>query len=182
MLGLTSILILVGVWLVNPPQQAAPKPEGDSDVSSVDIELPPGQAAPESGQPAPDFTAVTITGETITLSALRGQPVWLVFVASWCGNCLAEAPDVEAVANQFTGRAHVISIYIGDDQETVEQYAAEVGLTHPQIPDPAKQLGTAYAAMGVPAHYFIDNDGIITAIGFGTLAAEGAIQALEMMI
>ena len=34
---------------------------------------------PHEGQPAPDFTATTDTGEQLRLSSLRGKPVVLFF-------------------------------------------------------------------------------------------------------
>lgn len=36
-------------------------------------------ALPAAGQPAPDFTATTDAGETLRLSALRGQWIVLFF-------------------------------------------------------------------------------------------------------
>lgn len=176
-LGITSILILGVVWYVNAPK-INPK-TGQTEIATVD--LPEGQAAPEIGQLAPDFTTTAITGETITLSSLVGQPVLLVFVASWCSYCLAEAPDLNAISNDFAGRAHVISIFIGDNQATVEEYAVKNGLSDLLVPDPAKQLGKAYGATGIPAHYFIDAQGIIQGISFGSTPATSIIATLESL-
>ncbi len=48
------------------------------------------------GSPAPDFSlTLSDTGETVTLSSLRGQPVILDFFASWCPSCRAEAPRLQ---------------------------------------------------------------------------------------
>lgn len=52
--------------------------------------------APEVDKPAQDFAARTVKGEPISLSGLKGRPVWLTFGASWCTARRAEAPDMSA--------------------------------------------------------------------------------------
>jgi len=53
-------------------------------------------AAPVVDAPAPDFTVTTLAGETLQLSDLRGQPVFLNFWATWCIPCRAEMPAFAA--------------------------------------------------------------------------------------
>lgn len=40
----------------------------------------------------PEFTATTLSGDTIQLSGYRGQVVMLNFWATWCPPCIAELP------------------------------------------------------------------------------------------
>ncbi|MDR2975319.1 MAG: TlpA family protein disulfide reductase [Propionibacteriaceae bacterium] len=177
---LTTVVILGGLWLVKGPWR-----DGGTDpaaVSSVAVSVAPGQAAPAVGQVAADFTAVTTAGETISLSQLRGQPVWLVFGATWCANCRAEAPDVAAVAAAMDSRAHVVTIYVGETNSTVQDYVARLKLTGPHVADSAKAIASTYAVLGVPAHYFIDGEGVIQRIVMGTLTAPVATQSLESLM
>ena len=44
------------------------------------------------GQPAPDFTVQDVTGKDYTLSAYKGNPVVLEFMATWCPHCQENAP------------------------------------------------------------------------------------------
>src|SRR5713226_80602 len=48
------------------------------------------------GSPAPRFALSTLTGETLTLEALRalGKPIVLLFSDPGCGPCLALLPEI----------------------------------------------------------------------------------------
>jgi|GEM_PF-2524949 len=64
--------------------KAAPKTarQGDKTAATKTAPAPKPEQAPQVaqvGKLAPDFTAEAHTGKTITLSALRGQPVVLYF-------------------------------------------------------------------------------------------------------
>ena len=182
-LVLTTVLILVGVWFVQGPWRSGSSGSGGSGaVTAIDVTLPPGQAAPAVGGSAPDFSAVALDGTPISLSGLRGQPVWLVFGATWCANCRAEAPDVESVAAEYRGKVAVVSIYIGEPATTVQGYASRLGLTTPQVADGASQIGAAYAISGVPAHFFIDASGTVRQIRVGTLTQQSARSLLDQLL
>src|SRR5207302_8310612 len=57
---------------------------------------------PKVGQLAPDFALNELyTGRPITLSSLRGRPVWINFWASWCPPCKAELPDMKQVYSRY---------------------------------------------------------------------------------
>src|SRR5512147_1372692 len=47
------------------------------------------------GSAAPDFTLKTPAGQTIQLSSLRGQWVFLNFWATWCPPCRNEMPTFQ---------------------------------------------------------------------------------------
>lgn len=47
------------------------------------------------GSPAPDFTAQTLDGKSLSLSQLRGKYVFLDIWASWCAPCRREIPFVK---------------------------------------------------------------------------------------
>ncbi|WP_313565791.1 TlpA disulfide reductase family protein [Mobilicoccus sp.] len=164
-LVVTTALILVGAWFVR--DATAP------DVSEVSTTAQASGPAPAVGQPAQDFTARTIDGRTVQLSDYRGKPVWLLFGASWCASCRAEAPDVQAVYEQARkDGVEVLAVYLGEDALSVRDYTRDVGLTYPHIPDPDTALSGRYRVMGIPAHYFIAPDGTIASIQVGSLDRE----------
>ena len=162
-LGLTTLLVVGGAYLVTTRG-------GDGDVSEVDVTAQASGPAPEVGQPAQDFTAVTLEGETVSLSDFRGRPVWLLFGATWCASCRAEAPDVPAAHERYGDDLVILSLYLGEGRADVAAYAERTGLTYRQLPDPTSQISASYRVMGVPAHFFVDAEGVLRGTAVGALA------------
>lgn len=162
-LAATAVAVAAVAFVVARPTDGG----GSSSVTLTgDTSGPP----PAVGAAAPDFVAATVDGETISLGSLRGRPVWLTFGASWCGDCRAEAPDLQAAYDRFRDRGlEVLGVFVGEDAEAVADYAARVGLTFPLVPDPATRIASRYRTRGIPTHFFIDADGIIRQVRLGGL-------------
>ncbi|MDR1799020.1 MAG: TlpA family protein disulfide reductase [Bifidobacteriaceae bacterium] len=169
----TTGLILAGIWLIKGGQD-------ETGVSSVELTGDVAAAAPAVGEPAPDFAATAVDGAAVRLSDLRGQPVWLVFGATWCSNCRAETEDIEAVYEQ-SDEVAVVAIYVGEPATTVTAYAERLGLTYSQVADPATDLGSLYRVLGLPTHYFIDAEGNVASIAIGGLSQQAATERLAAL-
>ncbi len=50
------------------------------------------------------------------------QPVLVDFWASWCAPCRMLAPTIDAVANDFDGRAKIVKLNVDDNSETSAKY------------------------------------------------------------
>ena len=161
---LVAVLVVAIAYVTNKP-----------DVSSVDVQTM--AAAPVAGDIAPAFTAVDAEGNEVSLADYEGEPVWLLFAATWCSSCRSEAPDVQA-AFEETG-IPVVSVYIGEDAPAVQSFTDAAGLTFTHVPDPGNQIAAAYGVMGIPAHVFVGADGIMqeTAVGSLSPARIGEILA-----
>ena len=57
-----------------------------------------------NGALAPDFVGQMHNGSSMKLSDLKGQYVLLDFWGSWCGPCVAEAPDLKKIYDSFHGK------------------------------------------------------------------------------
>lgn len=86
-------------------------------------------AAPAVGHPAPDFTLTTVTGETFTLSALRGKPVVLNFWATWCPPCRAELPELQAASGRYADQVVIVGVNQAEPADAVRGFVGQFGLT-----------------------------------------------------
>ena len=176
-LAATLALVIIGAYLV---QQAQGRSSDDlqaesAGVSAVTLSAAQTGPPPEVGAPAQDFSARTVEGTPITLSQLRGKPVWLTFGASWCSACRVEFPDIQTTHEKKGNDLAVVGLYLSEDSARVSEFAKRVGLTFPSIPDPQTTVASAYRVMGIPAHFFIDREGTIRDMRVGILD-ESAIE------
>jgi peroxiredoxin len=179
----TAAVIAAGVWALNASNREAPPgaTAAADGVSQLDIELDGSGAPPKVGEPAPDFSGVTVDGRAVSLMDLRGKGVWIVFGETWCANCRAEAPDVRDVAADYADDVEVVSVYVGESSSAVTAYADRLGLVAPQIADPSSRIGAAYGVLGIPAHYFIDAGGVVRDIRVGILTPTQAEQQITAL-
>jgi cytochrome c biogenesis protein CcmG, thiol:disulfide interchange protein DsbE len=132
-----------------------------------------GELLPAVGRTAPPLVARTISGETVDLRNLRGRPVWVTFGASWCPPCRAEAPDIaDLIAEHAGDRLAVVSIYLGEDADTVTGFTDRLGLDYPSVADPDRVLGALYGVRGLPSHFFIAPDGTISSVRISSLSRD----------
>ena len=70
------------------------------------------------GNKAPDFTIKNETGKDISLNSIIGKgPVMILFWASWCNHCKAEAPKYAEVFNEFKSKGfQTIAVSLDDDK------------------------------------------------------------------
>lgn len=127
---------------------------------------------PGGGVPAPPLTLRTLTGETVSLEALRGRPVAVTFWAPWCTVCKAESSTVSAVRETVGARAHVLTVAVGwRDVEEVRRFVRARGADYPVLlGDDGTQA--AWRVEQFPTTFFVSADGRVerAAVGYTTRA------------
>lgn len=64
-----------------------------------------------------------VTDQSFEQDVLKAeQPVLVDFWAAWCGPCRMIAPTVEALANEYDGRARVVKMNVDENQATPARY------------------------------------------------------------
>jgi peroxiredoxin len=160
----TAAAILAVSYLANKPAS------GGGSLTSVVLAGHASGPAPEIGKPAPDFSATTVEGSKVTLSKLRGRPVWVTFAATWCQECRVESPDIQAAYERYRSQGlELLSVFIQNDRSDIVGYAKRAGLTFPKIDDSSDEIASSYRIVGIPSHFFVDRSGVVRSIEISAL-------------
>lgn len=152
------------------PEAAAKTPRRQASVaaSTPQYGLSPGQFAP-------NFTLTDTKGQSVTLSDLRGRPVWLNFWATWCPWCNKEIPQIESVEDEYAGRIDIYGVDVQQSQSTVAQYMAAKAVNYPVLLDSQGAVAASYGVQGLPMSVFIGPHGKIRAVYSGALLSPASI-------
>lgn len=139
--------------------------------------------AVQTGKPAPDFTLpYSAGGGSVTLSALRGHPVYLNFFASWCAPCNEEAPSVNSMQVRYRKRGLIV---LGvDELESADKANAFLRQHHLQyraVLDDGR-LHSTYTSFGLPVHVFIDRNGVVKLYRAGEMTAAEINAAVKSIL
>ncbi len=130
-------------------------------------------AAGKVGDKAPDFSAMTLDGNSVALSDYLGKkPVHLVFWATWCPNCLKEIPEIEVLHSKLGDRLVILAINVGinDTADAARRYQQEHNMGYPVIFDESSAISSDYGIVGTPTQVLVGADGIIRYRGVKTPA------------
>jgi thiol-disulfide isomerase/thioredoxin len=128
---------------------------GGATAAPGNFEVAPGAAG------APSFTAVTLDGAEFDSAARFAEgPTVLWFWAPWCTICRAEAPEVLAVAEEFTGDVTVVGVAGRGEVDEMVDFVADTGtgrLEH--VVDRDGAIWSDFGVVAQPAFAFIGRDG-----------------------
>ncbi len=139
---------------------------------AAQVGLREGRLAPGFGADAGASLSLTdLDGRPMDLAELSGQPVWIVFWATYCHACQEEEPDLRRAhdAHRDDGLV-VLAIDAGEAADDVRRYVEERRLPWRIALDASLQAYDAFGAIGTPTHYFIGRDGRIASRAFGRLS------------
>ena len=120
------------------------------------------------GEPAPDFALPTVEGQTVTLSALRGQAVLLNFWATWCPPCREEMPSIERLHQELKDQGLVIlAVDVDESPKLVAKFMKDFRLTFPALIDSGSRVSSQYGVGGLPTTILIDGRGRVVGAALG---------------
>ena len=157
------VLILGGGWiLINQVPQGG-----------AATQLEP---APVKGHPAPEIALVSISGQPLTLSEFRGQPVVINFWATWCAPCRREIPLLKEIQAKYgENNVQVIGVAV-DFVEQVAAYAEHAEFNYPILVGQKDAMAAAEATgidfIGMPFTMIVAPDGQLIKTHLGEIIEE----------
>lgn len=126
------------------------------------------------------------TGDPVSVSSLRGDPVLLVSWATWCRQCDEELARLQAFATSDEADGVAIVAVNLDAASVDDEIAAKIerhGLTVTQWRDRRNEFRRTFSAIGVPTTVLLDADGTMAGTFPGAIdfADEELVAALDQV-
>lgn len=118
-----------------------------------------------TGRPPP-IASTMIDGREALPQAGKGVSV-IYFWAQWCGICNIMKDTLSSVLDGYPGVT--IAIKSGDDRK-LSEYLQSQGLTWPVVNDPHGEIAEQYRVRGVPALFYLNQNGeiVLTSTGYSS--------------
>jgi tetratricopeptide (TPR) repeat protein/peroxiredoxin len=133
--------------------------------------------------PMPSFNLKTLDGKLVTLDSLRGHAVVINTWGMWCGWCVAELPEVQALSVKYAGDSAVRILTIDNDpnSDSLRTWMAKKRFTFTTLLDDGFLASTD--AHLFPTTWFLDGDGrvVFQKIGWSEKAGEEFGWRIEMI-
>ncbi|WP_166356424.1 TlpA family protein disulfide reductase [Phytoactinopolyspora limicola] len=139
--------------------------------------------APENRKPAPEFSGPLLRDEgDFDLTEARGDVIVLNVWGSWCAPCRKEAPDLQAVYEEYADegvRFIGVNTRDGQTETAARSFEDEFGITYPSVFDPHGEALLAFRdtlpPAAIPSTLVIDREGrmagrVLGPIGRGSLS------------
>ena len=157
----------------SPSMAATPAATGSAD---------PG-ALFHVGEPAPALVVPQVGGGTIDLANLRGKPVWVNFMATWCPPCVDEFPLMNGFAARYANDGLVVlAIDVEEEESVVTAFAQGLGTTFPMGLDRDGSAAERWGAIALPVHFWIDKDGIVRDGALGGIGPDIMARGLTAIL
>lgn len=119
------------------------------------------------GQLAMDFSLPTVTGESFSLAALRGQYVLIDFWASWCVPCRVENPHLVKAYKAYRDKNfEIVGVSLDEKRKNWENAIEKDGLPWIHVSDLKgnnNEVAIQYGITAIPQNFLLDPDGVIIA-------------------
>ncbi|MGW1835693.1 TlpA family protein disulfide reductase [Streptomyces sp. BBFR2] len=139
-------------------------------------------------QQAPDIAGESTTGAHLDLADYKGKVVVLNVWGSWCGPCIAEAPNFAKVAKDTEKQGvQFVGINTRDNKTQATSFEDQHKMPYPSLFDPAGKLMLRFPKgslnpQSIPSTIAIDRHGKIAARSLGPLAEDDLRAMLKPLI
>ena len=144
----SSILIFSGIFLLTI---------SFSDSQIIDVNA-------EEFNLAPNYQAVTLDGESVSLTDYKGKVILVNLWATWCDPCRDEMPLLEDLSQKFPQTDfEVIGVSIDEVgyEKKIQQILDSGEISYSIWLDPSNKFQFKFRTIGVPESFLINSEGMI---------------------
>ena len=116
------------------------------------------------GSPVPEYSAVSLDGDSVSLAAHRGKVVLLNVWATWCHPCRDEIPELQALHEKYAARGlELVGVSVDTESadSAIRAFMRDFRMTYPVWRDPGERVSAQFHIVGVPATFLIDREGVL---------------------
>lgn len=133
-------------------------------INSASGSSPAIETGPPVGEKAPDFTATTLTGETVTLTDYAGHATTFLFVAPQCQPCHELIKTLSLQAREVSSE---LALVCNGSRQEAETLARELDIHLPLLLAPRSEnpFFESYKISATPSYCSLDEQGVVQAKG-----------------
>ena len=148
------------------------------------------QTALKVGSVAPEFSTVSLDGDHVELSRLRGSVVLLSFWTTKCEICRVELPRLNKLADRFkSGDKVVLLAPTMENDDIVNAFVRRNPFQFEVLPNSfglllqyADRTKSGDLDMGFPSFFLIDQNGVVQYRGSGYGRIEPLTHAIDRLV
>ena len=139
-------------------------------LACVALALSTQAGALETGASIPELVLPRLDepAQSLSLSSLRGNVVYVDFWASWCVPCRQSMPALDAMYRRNRARGFSV-VGVNKDVSTAdaERFLKRVSVTFPLVRDAQDAVARAFGVKAMPSGYLVDRKGIVRKVHLG---------------
>jgi peroxiredoxin len=117
------------------------------------------------GEPVPEINLGNVTGDKISLQALKGKVVLLDFWASWCGPCKVANKNLQKIYKKYKAKGfEIYSVSVDSRTDKWKDAIKEQKIKWLQVNDPGdwnSEIAKTWGIEALPTTFLIDKNGIL---------------------
>lgn len=131
-----------------------------------------------AGPVVPAVAGTLLGGKKFSLASDHGHVVVLSFWGSWCPVCRQEAPDLAALASQFTASGvRFLGVDVEDNPAAAMAYMSHFRISYPSLNDPGGKVALDFRGTipiaDFPTTLVLSSNGRITGRIIGAVTSQG---------
>jgi cytochrome c biogenesis protein CcmG, thiol:disulfide interchange protein DsbE len=118
----------------------------------------------------------------VDISTLRGRPVWINFMGSYCPECRDELPLMERIQAQLGEKVAILLVDVKEEEPVIQDFVTTLGVTLPVGLDRDGKAADQWRALVLPIHYWLDADGRVQAYLIGGAGPDVLLDGLRNVV